>query len=189
MSDRDILEQMIKSEARIGLHEKGGSKSVVLKEPQNPRTKVEILGMPPDSVVIKTDMFGSPDSLLNDKMGIRKRADYAIISAKRKCILYVEMKKSNKKRKHIVSQLRGAKCVVAYCREVGRIFWNEESFLLGYQDRYISVGHTSTQYKKTRMNTSRSKGRDTPKAMHDVPERAMKVGHLYPLPFDKIAGL
>ncbi|MCI5164266.1 MAG: hypothetical protein D3917_20100 [Candidatus Electrothrix sp. AX5] len=63
MTDIELLDQMIKDEAKMVLEEKNGKLYVTLKEPQYPKGSVTIAGMPNNSIVIKADTFNSPDSL------------------------------------------------------------------------------------------------------------------------------
>jgi len=99
----------------------------------------------------------------------------------KKCILYIEIKRTKDKWDKIVRQLMGAQCFIKYCQEVGKVFWNENSFLTGYENRFINIGHTSIARRKTRI-TRKEKRRDTP-------DRAMKIDWPNHLQFKQLAGL
>jgi hypothetical protein len=181
MSDMKILSQMIKDTALVPLLNEYGKLLVKLCEPQAPDSSVTIRNLPADAIVIKVDAFNSPDAIFKGEKGECKRADYIIISTEKKCILYIEIKRTKHGWEQIVNQLKGAECVVKYCQEIGKSFWNENSFLTGYKSRFISVGHTSLAKKKTRITRNAER--------HDTPELAMKVDWPNYLQFNQLASL
>ncbi len=132
MPDLDILRQMIKDDAKISLSDNYGKWKVELTEPQHSDSSVCICGLPDDAVVIKADAFKSPDMVFNGSKGECKRADFVIVAAaaNKKVILCIEMKATKGSEKEIIQQLKGAQCFVAYCQEVGKVFWNHETFLM-----------------------------------------------------------
>ena len=182
MSDIDVLSQMLKDTALVQKDEEYGKPVVKLREPQAPDSSAIIRNLPADAMIIKVDAFRSPDDIFNGENGECKRADYVIISAEKKCIIYIEMKRTKDGWSKIVKQLIGSQCVIKYCQEVGKGFWNEnDEFLNGYKSRFISIGHTSIAKKKTRITRCA--------ACHDTPERAMKVDWPNCLQFNQLAGL
>lgn len=181
MSDMEILSQMIRDTALVPLLNDYGKPLVKLCEPQAPDSSATIRNLPVDAIVIKIDEFGSPDTFFKGAKGECKRADYVIISAEKKCILYIEIKRTKDGWDQIVKQLMGAQCVVKYCQEIGKTFWDETSFLSGYKSRFISVGHTSIAKKKTRVEKVATR--------HDTPDRAMKIDWPNYLQFNQLAGL
>lgn len=181
MLDIDILSQMIKPTALVNLQSEYGKKFAKLCEPQEPDSSATIRHLPTDAMVIKIDEFRSPDYIFNGANGECKRADYVIISAEKKCIIYIEMKRTKDSWNQIVKQLIGSQCFVRYCQEIGRGFWDERGFLSDYKSRFISIGHTSIAKSKTRI--TRHAGR------HDTPEKAMKIDWPHYLQFNHLAGL
>jgi hypothetical protein len=181
MPDMEILSQMIKDTALVQQQNEYGKPLVKLCEPQAPDSSATIRNLPADTVVIKVDAFCSPDNVFNGGNGECKRADYVIISAEKKCIIYIEMKRTKDGWNQIVKQLLGAQCFIKYCQEVGKAFWGENDFLKGYKSRFISIGHTSIAKKKTRIDKNADR--------HDTPQRAMKVNWPNYLQFNQIAGL
>lgn len=152
MSDIAILKEMIKESARVPLKEHKGKNQVILKEPDADYS-VTIDGMPDEDqvIVIKADDFPAPTNIFNGSNGECKRADFVIIADdKKKVILYIEMKAGNGK--DTTQQLKGAKCVVAYCREIGQLFWNQPNFLKDYDDRAVSIKNIKLSKKKTRFD-------------------------------------
>jgi len=181
MSDMEILSQMIKGPALVQLEEEYGKLLVRLGEPQAPDSQVTIRNLPADAIVIKVDAFRSPDDVFRCSRGECKRADYVIISAEKRCIIHIEMKRTKDRWKQIVKQLLGSQCVIKYCQEIGKGFWNQNNFLDNYKSRFISIGHTSIAKKKTRIT------RDAD--LHDTPDRAMKIDWPRYLQFNRLAGL
>ena len=184
MTDVDILQQMVKDAVKQPLADAYKKKQVILKEPQNPNFPVTISGLPDKAIVIKADAFKSPDTVFAGTKGECKRADFVIIaeSNDNKVILFIEMTVGKKTEKEIIQQLKGAKCFVAYCREIGIAFWEKDDFLDNYKYRYISIKHANISKKKTRIETQAG--------VHDRPERLMKI-HYSPhaLHFNHLAGL
>ncbi len=181
MPDMEILSQLIKNTALVPLQDEYGKSFVILYEPQAPDSSATIRNLPADALVIKVDAFRSPDEIFNGGNGECKRADYVIISAEKKCILYIELKRTKDEWTQIVKQLIGAQCFVKYCQEIGKAFWSENDFLSDYKNRFISIGHTSIAKKKTRITRSAD--------IHDTPENAMKVDWPNYLQFYKLACL
>ena len=182
MSDMDILQQMIRSSARLDLTDYYDKKQVTLTEPQCPTSVVTISGLPDDVIVIKADDFKSPDAIFNGSHGECKRADFLIIadSGDKKIILCIEMKARKSPENDIIKQLTGTQCFVAYIREIGKSFWKQPSFLNSYAYRFVSISHTSIAKSKTR--TTRTPG------IHDRPERMLKIACPHHLQFNHLAG-
>jgi hypothetical protein len=181
MPDMDILSQMIKGTALVQPEQEYGKPIVKLSEPQAPDSSATIRNLPTDAMIIKVDAFRSPEDVFNGGNGECKRADYVIISAEKKCIIYIEMKRTKDGWKQIVKQFLGSQCFVKYCQEVGKRFWDDNLFLTGYKSRFISIGHTSIAKRKTRI-TRNTEG-------HDTPDKAMKIDWPNHLQFNHLAGL
>lgn len=169
MSDLKIIDQMIKDSAKVTITSNYNKTSVELTEPQASDSSVTICGIPLDAIVVKVDKFISPDTIFNGEKGECKRADYVIFSddGEKKRILYIEIKKTNDSPKDIVDQLTGAMCFVGYCKEIGKAFWKEGNFLKDYQNRFVSIGHTSISKKPTRITRSDGK--------HVTPDKRLKI--------------
>lgn len=180
MTDIDILQQMIKENAKVPLVESYSNKKADLTEGDD--YSVTIRGIPDDAIIIKVDAFTSPDTIFAGSKGEGKRADYVIIAnmPKKKVLIYIEMKRTNNTRKHIIEQLTGAKCFISYCAAIGNEFWKECDFLKGYEERYVSIGHISISKKKTRITASAD--------IHDRPEKMMKIDRPGTLEFNRLAG-
>ena len=181
MPEMRILSEMIKSTALVGLQGSPDKPRVILTESQAPDSSATISALPADALVIRVDAFRSPDDVFNGAKGECKRADYVIISARKRCILYIELKRTKDNWNQIVKQLMGAKCFVKYCQEIGKAFWNAGDFLNGYEHRFISIAHTSLSKRPTRIKNKAP--------VHSSPERALKVDWPKNLQFNQLAGV
>lgn len=187
MTELDVLSCMINESAKVNLKSKKDSDKafVTLKEPQSPTSEVTIYGLPLNTIVIKVDKFKSPDTILTENKGQRKRADYIIVANKngKKNILYIEMKTTNDGNKNIIKQLKGSVCFVGYCKEIAKEFWNEKQFLSEFHPRFVCFTHTGSIQKTPTKIIRKLKNNVTP-------ERMTKLG--YPrksqLQFNKLVG-
>lgn len=130
---------------------------------------VQIRKVPDDTLAIRADRFPKPK--FKGSRGEQKRADFIIVAivGAEKWILYVELKAGDKPLREIRDQLKGAKCLLAYCRAVGRTFWQQADFLdrKEYSQRFVSVARIRLNKKPTRRRrTSR---------MHDTPENMLRI--------------
>ena len=184
MSDLNILNNMIKDTAKVSLVDNYGKKQVKLEEPQFPGSSVTIHGMPDNAVVIKADTFKSPDSVFKGSRGECKRADFVIIADggnKKKVIICIEMKATKGSEKEIVLQLKGAQCFITYCREIGKLFWDQQNFLNDFVYRFVSIGNISISKKRSRIDPSTD--------IHDSPDKMMRISSPHRLEFKHLAGV
>ncbi|CAN2041057.1 hypothetical protein GMMP15_260015 [Candidatus Magnetomoraceae bacterium gMMP-15] len=136
-NDLNILYELIRKDAMISIEDGDyGKKAVTLSEPKCEDHKgysVVIRNMPENAVVIKADAFPSPSKIFSNSRGECKRADFVIITniekRARNLIIFIEIKKGKGgSEKEIIQQLKGAQCVVAYCRSI--VWGGEKSILL-----------------------------------------------------------
>ena len=175
MSDFDILRDLIRDEALASVEDEYGKETIVLEEPGNHQQSaysLKIRNVPDDFIAFKADAFPAPEEIFKNDRGECKRADFVIIASDDKVnwIVHIEMKSGNAgSGEEIEQQLRGAQCLVAYCRAIGQEFWKEPEFLKkdNYQQRFISVKDIGIQKKPTR---PRSKS-----DQHDTPENMLKI--------------
>lgn len=180
MDDAEILAQLIKPAATVPLEDAYGKHVLTLREPQAPDSVVTVRNVPADTLAIKVDSFTSPDSVFNGGHGECKRADYVLISPEQRTIIYIEIKRTREGLTEIVKQLKGARCFVNYCRDVGRSFWDEPRFLQDYQHRFVSIGHTTLAKRKTQIE------RLAPR--HDSPSAPLKIDWPHHIQFNQLAG-
>lgn len=154
MSDIAILKEMIRDFSVVTLVPSQTRNKVILIEPQQPNSSVTIDGMPDEKnvIVIKADDFKSPETIFRGDHGECKRADFVIIAdtGKKKVILCIELKTGQwGKTKEILQQLEGARCFAEYCREIGKLFWNQPKFLTDYEYRFVSIKNFSVKKQRS----------------------------------------
>ncbi len=178
----EIFCQMFKGTALVPLIEEHSKYSVILNELQVTDSGVKISGVPEGLLAIKIDKFSPPDRLFTGTNGECKRADFALIAdnGKKKRILIIELKRIKAPRNHIEEQLKGATCVIEYCKEIAKAFYNCNNPLSEFEIRYISFGHTSIAKKKTRIDRNLK--------IHDKPDRMMKISSPNYIHFNHLAG-
>ncbi len=181
MSDIDILKEMIRQSATVPLEDHYNKKKVTLREPPPGNYSVTIHGMPNEDevIIIKVDTFNSPSGIFQGNQGECKRADFVIIANtnRQKVILCIEMKAGKGGGEgEIIQQLKGAQCFVAYCREIGQLFWNQKNFLKDYEYRFISIKNISISKKPSRIKP----------IIHDRPDKMLKISSPQHLEFNHL---
>lgn len=186
MSDIAILKEMINPLATVPLktsyHNK---KQVVLQEDnKNNPYSVTISGMPDDdqTIVIKGDAFKAPKDIFADSRNECKRADFIIVAEtdQKKVIICIEMKAGDGNLKETIKQLKGAKCFVAYCREIGRSFWDQPNFLKDYVYRFVSIRNICIPKRPTHNLKT--------KTIHDHPEKMLRINSFQGIQFNHLVG-
>ena len=183
MDDFEILRALFEERALASIEEG----RLILEEIEDQRYTLKITGIPDDVIAFKADMFPSLKKIVfRDHKHECRRADYVIIarSESRRWIVYVEMKSGRGGGRDIKDQLRGAKCLVTYCREIGQQFWNYElgtkRFLERYAERFVSVRRIGINEHPTRRR---------PGVVHDNPDRTLRLSApAGVLQFDKLLG-
>ena len=188
MSDIVILKEMIKTTAVVPLEAYHSKNKVTLEEPPPAGYSVTIYGMPDDdqTIVIKSDAFTAPKDIFADSKHECKRADFVIVAETdgKKVIICIEMKAGGgKSEAEIIQQLKGAKCFVSYCREIGQSFWNHQNFLKDYVYRFVSIRKISISKKPTRPLK-----RMEIEEIHDRPDRMLKITSPKGLQFNRLVG-
>ena len=150
MNDIEILQEMLISQAQVPLQQEQGRVSVELTDMQA-KTTVVIKELPPDSIVIKTDVFELRRAFFAGSKDERRRADFVIVSHEdtKKWIICIETKKGRIQKSEVIAQLRGARCVMDYCKSIGREFWTAKRFLEGYEFRFVGIAHINVPKQPT----------------------------------------
>ncbi|HAT1792797.1 TPA: hypothetical protein RG395_000054 [Legionella pneumophila] len=180
IEDIDILNEMIKDHVLVSLEDNYDKKHVILREDQTDDSSVKISNMPSDALIIRADMFKAPKDFFNNSKNECKRADFIIISVERKIILFIEMKRDKGNWKEIVKQLMGADCLLSYCIEIGKSFWDKADFLKNFDRRYISICETRIPKQKTRIIK--------PSHLNDKPANALKISSTRNIQFNQLVG-
>ena len=175
---------MLSDGAQVPLQQVAGKTSVKLKDKQG-KTTVEVTELPNDSIVIKVD-YSKPLNILKSVKGQRRRADFAIVSnaEKNKWIICIETQKATgKDPEDIEQQLRGAECLIGYCKCIGESFWQSKNFLDGYQYRFVSIVNINIDKQTTRPHKPGDQPR---KKLHNSPEDFREIPGHQSLHFDEL---
>ena len=135
MDEFEMLYDLLREEALAPVENlRGRPKTITLEESDQQGYVLKLLGTPNDTIAFKADKFPPPECIFENSRHECKRADYVVIARhrNRKWIVYIEMKSGKGKTAEIKQQLRGAKCLVTYCRAIVREFWEEHGFLQGF---------------------------------------------------------
>nr|VFK58448.1 MAG: hypothetical protein BECKTUN1418F_GA0071002_11447 [Candidatus Kentron sp. TUN]VFK60312.1 MAG: hypothetical protein BECKTUN1418D_GA0071000_11207 [Candidatus Kentron sp. TUN]VFK67334.1 MAG: hypothetical protein BECKTUN1418E_GA0071001_11427 [Candidatus Kentron sp. TUN] len=90
------------------------------------------------------------------------------------------MKATKGKEEEIIQQLKGARCFMGYCREVGKSFWQSAKFLKDYQERFVSISYIGISKGGSRFQEK--------KGDYSEPERMWKIHNPHHLTFNQLAG-
>ena len=174
MYDFDILQDLIQNDALVLAKDEYNKKIIVLKESgnQQPEYSLKIRNVPDDIIAFKADAFPPPNNIFKNSKGECKQADYVVIASDDRAnwIVHIEMKSGKgDSEKEVEQQLRGAQCLVAYCRAIGQEFWQEQDFLekKNYQQRFISIKNIGVAKRETLIEPKSGR--------HDMPERMLKI--------------
>ncbi len=183
MSDVAILKEMIKNVATVPLETEYDNQVIRLKESStSSHYDVTIRGIPSDTqvIVLKPDAFTAPKEVFVNSKHECKRADFVIVAdtGQKKVIICIEMKAGKGGlESEIIQQLKGAQCFIAYCREIGRAFWDQPNFLKDYEHRFVSMRSIRVNKKPTRL---------TKNSIHDRPEKMLKLNYQKVIRFDQL---
>lgn len=180
MTDMETLTEMLLDSALIPVENEYGKQIIKLEEAGIKGSITCIRNIPADAIVIKADDFPTPNKFFQGDKGECKRADFIIISEEKKVILYIELKAGKKDASHIIKQLKGGACVITYCKEIGKHFWNQETFLNGYAHRFIGMVNLSISKKPSRHKSA---------PLHDSPESFLKISSPHHLQFRELAAV
>jgi hypothetical protein len=183
MRDIAILQEMILDAAKVPLESDRNGNIVILREVDFSNYSVTIHGMPNDNqvIVIKADAFVPPTRVFAGSKGECKRADFVIIAEVKKVIICIEMKAKagTSLEWEIIQQLKGAQCFVGYCQQIGKVFWQEKTFLDNYVYRFVTIRNINIPKKPTRESKNN---------IHDRPERMLKINFSKHIQFDSLIG-
>lgn len=173
MNDIEILKEMLNCNIRVPLQQQTGSLPSV--ELIDKCTTVEIKGLPHDSIVIKAEDFKDPPTVFQGSKGEGRRADFVIVSNDgiKKWIVCIEVKRGRRiRRNRVIAQLRGARCIMDYCKSIGREFWSAKGFLKGYEYRFVGIARLNIQIQPTRSGAS---GGPSRRNLHNRPEAFLRI--------------
>lgn len=173
MTDIQILRELINDGACHEVASHYGKKNkIVIEENDQHSYQVSITNTPShdEIIVIKADCFYEPINFFANSKHECRRADAIIITNfdKHRKIICVELKMGKAKRVEVISQLKGAKCLVSYIQEIGKQFWGSPDFLDDYEFRFVSIRQIGINKKTTRSKKSK-------KDIHDSPEKMLTI--------------
>ena len=131
--------------------------------------------MPHDSIVIKAEDFKDPPTVFQGSKDEGRRADFVIVSndGMKKWIVCIEVKRGTRiRRNRVIAQLRGARCIMDYCKSIGREFWSARGFLKGYEYRFVGIARLNIQIQPTRSGASGGPSRTN---LHNRPEAFLRI--------------
>ena len=182
MSHTSVLRRMLNSCSLVQLEDHYESKKVKLSESKISDSSIEILHVPPNTIVLDLDSAFNIEKLFHGKAGECKRADYILLSESAERVLFIEMKRSNSSATDISLQLRGALCAFEYCQIIAREFFDEHNFLKTYQKRFISIRHTDDYKRKTAIERTAGLGQK-----HCLPDTPLRISWAKTIQFKQLA--
>ncbi len=153
MNDIELLQKLF--EGKLIKSEEGdyGKPCIKLKESDSNSYSITIRDVPQDAIAIKTDSFPDLKNFFNcsSDIGQCKRADFVVIAEEK--LIFIELCKGQKQKKEVVQQLKGAQCVVEYCRNISNKFYNYDSFLENNDSYFVSISNIGTNKKSTTISS------------------------------------
>ena len=173
MNDIEILEDMLSSRSRVPLRYDGSWYFVELIDRQA-KTNVKIQNIPHNSIVVKADTFEFRHPVFAGSKDEGKRADFVIVSNENanKWMICIEIKRGNIQQSEVTAQLRGARCIMDYCKSIGREFWSVRGFLTGYEYRFGGIARLNIPNQPTRANTSSGYSQ---RQLHSRPDAFLQI--------------
>ncbi len=137
MNDIELLQKLF--EGKLIKSEEGDYGRPCIKLKESNLYSITIANVPQNAIAIKTDSFPDLRNFFNcsSDIGNCKRADFVIIIDKK--LIFIELSQGTKQTKHVLQQLKGAQCVIEYCRSISNEFYGYSSFLTGYTTYCVSV--------------------------------------------------
>ncbi len=173
MSDLKILGELISDQSQLDMVDtQSKGYAVSLEETgHNPGYSLRISNIPGECLAFKADSFPSTNKFFKGNKGECKRADFILIvrTDSSNWIVCIEMKYGNSGGAKVIQQLKGAACLIEYCRAVGSVFWESPDFLKeqDYQLRFVSIRNIRLNKQPTRT---------LPKSdTHDKPEEPLHL--------------
>ena len=181
MTDTAIFAELFNSRAVLTPLATNKRGKTFLLEEVSGNYETKIRDVPDDSVVIKLDDSFTNTDIFKGSKGECKRADFILLSERKKCIICIELKKDVDDKKEVIRQLKGASCFIDYCRSVGQTFWYQKTFLENYHLRFVAFFRLGLRKRPTVHRRSPQK--------HNTPEDFLCVNSAAQISFNEIAEL
>lgn len=179
MSKLDIIRSLIKENATVDTIKEYSYHKCILDESESDYF-VEILNIPDNAIIIKSDAFVSPNTFFKGSKMECKRADYIIVvDDPEPQILFIELKRSGKSatNQEIIAQLKGAYCLLKYCENIVSEFWKENDIFSDFIMRYYVFYYRSIN-KKMAFEKRAGKDNLTPENARKISERKIQFRRL-----------
>jgi hypothetical protein len=176
MNNYELLQKLFNDKLLINT-EVGDYDKYCIKLTESSDYSVTIHNILKDAVAIKTDNFPDLGNFFNcsSDVGQCKRADFVIIADEK--LIFIELCRSKKQKDEVVQQLKGAQCVIEYCRNISEKFYNYTSFLEGYTSYFVSIYNIGVNKKP---NTTLSN------EANKTPDKFLKISSPYNIQFKQL---
>lgn len=177
-----ILQHLLKDEfiSNYEVNSKSSTIPLTLAETNSKLPyNVKIINVPSDCILIKMDKFQGQSSLFKGNHDECKCADYCLVAASKtngNHIVYIELKHGNSKNK-VISQLKGAKCLLEYCKAVVGEYFDDKEFLNDYYEHYVCISNIQRSMKKTPTRIT--------SISNDTPETFLKIEGMCQVHFNR----
>lgn len=166
MNDFELLKKLFGDKLIKSEEGKYGKPCIKLNETKGEhKYSITISQTPQNAIAIKTDNFPDLGSFFkcSSDIGQCKCADFVIIADKK--LMFIELSKGKKQAKEVEQQLKGAQCVIEYCRSIGNKFYDCKYFLKEYSPYFVSIYNIGANKKPNTKN----------KDSNDIPDQFLKI--------------
>ncbi len=180
MDDFELLKKIFGDKLIKSKEGEYGKPCIKLEEIESePKYSITVRQTPQDAIAIKTDHFPDLNFFFkcSSDIGQCKRADFVIIAIADKKLIFIELCQAKKQAKEVEQQLKGAQCVIEYCRSVGNKFYDCKSFLEEYSPYFVSIYNIGVSKK------SNNKARNT---INNTPDKFLQMNAPHHLEFNAL---
>ena len=174
MNDSNLLEQLFGD--KLIKSEMGDYGKHCIKLNESSDYFVTINNVAEIAIAIKTDNFPDLKNFFNccSDIGQCKRADFVVVTDKK--LIFIELCKGKKQAKEVVQQLKGAQCVIEYCRNIGSKFYDYDSFLQDYSSYFVSFSKIGSNKKTIKIT----------KGINNNPDKFLKINSPNNMQFNQL---
>jgi hypothetical protein len=139
MEDIDLLKALFGDKLIEAVKNNYDKYEILLKEESvNNNYSISISNVPDYAIAIKTDNFPDLKGFFecSSDRGQCKCADFVIVADKN--LVFIELSSTKKQENEVKAQLKGAECVVEYCKSIIKNFYQTSSFSTQYNHSFES---------------------------------------------------
>jgi hypothetical protein len=140
MEDIDLLKALFGDKLIEAVKNNYDKYEILLKEESvNNNYSISISNVPDYAIAIKTDNFPDLKGFFecSSDRGQCKCADFVIVADKN--LVFIELSSTKKQENEVKAQLKGAECVVEYCKSIIKNFYQTSSFSTQYNHSFVSI--------------------------------------------------